>query len=466
MKFFFPNISLCDDGCKIEKIDLKNKTVNCECSFNEIPDNQNNSNFNFIKNVLIENLFGDVLDFFDTSNIAVFKCFKKGFKYFTKSYGSYITLSIIFITLIFSILFFIIGLKKLYIYIYQNTNNYLKFLDIVNEPPLKKKKNEKNKKEINLTTINNKNKKHRNEIHFKNNNINNLNILISYNKKCKNISSIRKDSSFQSSIRLKHNTTKINLEKNKNLSKFNSMINAENKQYKKYFNEYLSTPLEEMDYDDAIRKDNRKFSEYFLDNLKDKQIIINTFITYEPFKPRTIKIILFILYIFLYFVIIALFINDDFISKVYNLEKKENFFSFIPRSIDKFFYATFVSIIIEFIVDFFFVNEKKMKHIFLRKKDNNYNIKKEIIILVKLIKKRFLLFIISIYIIYIICLYYLICFNSIYPHIQIEWIKSSCFIFIIRQIVSIIQCLLETILRFISFKCKSEKLFKTSKLIK
>ena len=107
-----------------------------------------------------------------------------------------------------------------------------------------------------------------------------------------------------------------------------------------------------------------------------------------------------------------------------------------------------------------------MKHIFLREKDNNYNIKEEIIILVKLIKKRFLLFIISIYIIYIICLYYLICFNSIYPHIQIEWIKSSCFIFIIRQIVSIIQCLLETILRFISFKCKSEKLFKTSKLIK
>ena len=146
------------------------------------------------------------------------------------------------------------------------------------------------------------------------------------------------------------------------------MINAENKQYKKYFNEYLSTPLEEMDYDDAIRKDNRKFSEFFLDNLKDKQIIINTFITYEPFKPRTIKIILFILYIFLYFVIIALFINDDFISKVYNLEKKENFFSFIPRSIDKFFYATFVSIIIEFIVDFFFVNAKKNEIYFFKRK--------------------------------------------------------------------------------------------------
>ena len=46
-----------------------------------------------------------------------------------------------------------------------------------------------------------------------------------------------------------------------------------------------------------------------------------------------------------------------------------------------------------------------------------------------------------------------------------EWIKSSLFIFIIRQLLSIFQSILETTLRFISFKCESEKMYKISKLI-
>ena len=106
-----------------------------------------------------------------------------------------------------------------------------------------------------------------------------------------------------------------------------------------------------------------------------------------------------------------------------------------------------------------------MKGIFLREKDNKIILKNQIINLVELIKKKYISFIIFVFIIYIICLYYLICFYSIYPKIQVEWIKSSIFIFIIRQIVSILQCFLETILRFISFKCGSEKIYKISKLI-
>ena len=48
---------------------------------------------------------------------------------------------------------------------------------------------------------------------------------------------------------------------------------------------------------------------------------------------------------------------------------------------------------------------------------------------------------------------------------QIEWIKSSIFIIFIRQILSVIQCILETSLRIISFRYESEKVFKISKLI-
>ena len=46
-----------------------------------------------------------------------------------------------------------------------------------------------------------------------------------------------------------------------------------------------------------------------------------------------------------------------------------------------------------------------------------------------------------------------------------EWIKSSIIIIIIMQILSLLECLLETIIRFISFKCKSEKIYKLSLLL-
>ena len=220
-----------------------------------------------------------------------------------------------------------------------------------------------------------------------------------------------------------------------------------------------------MEFDDAIRKDKRKFFIYFSDKLKDEQIICNTFISYNPLKPRTIKIILFDLNILLYFVINAFFINDDYISEVYNLGKKDNFFSFVPRSLDRITYSTFINIIIGYVIDFFFVEEKKMKGIYLREKDNKFVIEEQIINLVKTIKINYISFTIFVFAIFIFCLYYLICFNSIYPKIQLEWIESSIFIFLIIQIISVFQCLLETILRFISFRFESEKIFKVSKLV-
>ena len=237
------------------------------------------------------------------------------------------------------------------------------------------------------------------------------------------------------------------------------------KNIKAYFEEYFEASVEEMEYDDAIRKDKRKLLTIFVENLKDKQIICNTFILYEPLKPRSIKIILFVLNILLYFVINALFINDDYISEVYNLEEEDNFFSFIPRSVDRIFYSTLINIIIGYVVDFFFVEERKMKKLYIREKDNRNIIEEKIVSFSKTIKISYISFTIFVIIIFLVCLYYLVCFNSIYPNMQIEWIKSSIFIFFIIQIISLLQCFLQSTLRYFSFRYESEKIFKVSKLI-
>ena len=84
--------------------------------------------------------------------------------------------------------------------------------------------------------------------------------------------------------------------------------------------------------------------------------------------------------------------------------------------------------------------------------------------LIREIKKRYVSFIIMTFIILVISLYYILCFNYVYPKTQIEWVKSSILIIFIIQLLSLLKCLYETIFRLLSFKCESEKLFKISKI--
>ena len=195
-------------------------------------------------------------------------------------------------------------------------------------------------------------------------------------------------------------------------------------------------------------------------------MIAFTFISSDPIKIRSMKIMLFILNIVLYFVVVGLFYNEDYINTLFNLDdKKEHFFSYITRSIDKFIYTTLVSIVIGYIIDCFFVEESKIKGIFRREKDNLVQLKIEIVDFINNVLNKYLSFIIMLFVLLLIAFYYLLCFNYVYPKTQIEWLKCSVTIFILMQILSILKCFLQASLRFLSFSCDSEKLFKISRLL-
>ena len=160
-----------------------------------------------------------------------------------------------------------------------------------------------------------------------------------------------------------------------------------------------------------------------------------------------------------------IFFSEVYISELYNTkEEDENFFSFLPRSIDRIIYATLVSVIIGYLVDCFFVEEKKIKGIFKRERENKEMIKQSIIELIKEIKKRYISFIILVFILLFCFLYYLLCFNYVYPKSQIEWIKSSIAIIIIIQVLSILKIFAGAVFRFLSFCCDNEYIFKFSKV--
>ena len=164
-------------------------------------------------------------------------------------------------------------------------------------------------------------------------------------------------------------------------------------------------------------------------------------------------------------VINGFFYGEDEISKIYHIEGDDPFFGFFTRSITRYLYTAIVGVIIRIIIDLFFVQEKKMKNIFNREKKNIVNLKVKITALSKEIVIRYISFIIFVLVLFLLLMFYLLCFNYVYPHTQGDWVKSSIFLIILIQILSILVALLQTSLRFLGFYYKSEKLFKLSKLL-
>ena len=449
IKYYYQNTNLCDGGCKQISFDLNTQTAKCDCQYNDIEKQESNNNELIKENEILDAVAGDVLEFINSSNIFIVKCYKYIFRYITNSFGAIISLILLCFNIIFTILFFLKEFPKLKIYIYNLTEKYILFLSNsnINFPPkrAKQNKNKMSAEEYNhniKTNIDNKM---------------NEKSLVSINSKDKNNTN-------DLIITFKSSKFKPNNKINDKISEENKSDLEKIKNNKQFFKEYLETSLDDLEFDDAIVKDQRKFCEYFCDNFKDKQTLANTFFASDPIKTRSIKIILFIFDIILNFVINALFISEDYISMLYHLEKQDSFFTFIPRSISRFIKTTIVGEVIGYITSFFFIEEAKIKSFFKREKDNKKALKENVIILIKEIKKRYLPFIIIVFVIIIISLFYLLCFNYVYPYTQMEWIKTSIMVIMLRQILSCLIILLEAILRFLSFKMKSEKMYKFSKV--
>ena len=212
-------------------------------------------------------------------------------------------------------------------------------------------------------------------------------------------------------------------------------------------------------------KDKRTFKEFFYDALDDKQLFINTFYVQDNFKPKSLKIIVLVLDLILYCFIIWLFYGDDIISEIYHVEGDDPFLGFVPRCLANYLYCAVVGGFINVIIDLFFVEEKRMKTIFIYEKRNIVNLTVQITKLSKGIAVRYISFVIFVIVVFILLMFYLLCFNYVFPHTKGDWVKSSIFLLIIIQILSTLVALLQICLRFLGFYFKNEKISKLSKAI-
>ena len=132
------------------------------------------------------------------------------------------------------------------------------------------------------------------------------------------------------------------------------------------------------------------------------------------------------------------------------------------RFLENLIYAALAGIITNYIIEFFFIEETKVKKIFKLNKDNILEFKIQINKIFKSIKRRYVFFIIISYLISLITLVHISCFNIVYNHTMVEWLIFSLIIILSMQIATFLICLIQTALRCIGLKCKSEKLYKLS----
>ena len=303
----------------------------CDCKFNDILNNE------LIKDNPLTESVGEIFGLIDSSNIQVFKCFKNIFTLFSRSIGGWISLALITSQIGLTLTFFLLQSSQTSKYIFNITKGFMKYFSsrIPSIPPKRRMINQnKSEKELKLKS----------EINSKIRKINNIKMDI-----------INTEKNYSDDLIINYNDT--------NRIKTSEAINIQTNDLeiydKNFFNEYMATSPEDMEFDDAVKKDKRKYCEHMRENLIEDQLITDAFVEEDPLKPRSIKIMIFILHLILYFVVNGLFFSESVVSELYNADdSEENFFSYLPRSIDKIIYTTLVGIDVNIIIGFFFVDEK------------------------------------------------------------------------------------------------------------
>ena len=466
---YYPNISLCETGCTYDEVNLTSFEVSCKCEYSDIMASTG------VGEKLMDDAFGEVFEMIENSNIVIFKCGKDVFvaKHFFKNSGSYIILGIMLVQGACVLVYYLKSYNPMLRYLYYLSEYQCSVIEMKNNNNNKGDKNKiKNKDNILSAKLQNKKNPPKKEENLGLKTPAADKLIIDEDEKIPkkldiNTNNNLIDSDNKLMKKKEEKNEKDNLKKNNKTTEKKPMYADKLKnEYDIEMEEYVKTDIDDLEFEDALKTDKRGFCEYFCDRFKEEQIIMDTFFNREALKPMTIKIIILLLNIDLYFVINGLFYSEDYISDLfYKPKNEEGFMDFFPRSLSRFFYCTLVGVIIGIIVDFVSFDEKKVKRLFKRETKNTLQIRYEISVMTKDIKRNYLILMIICGVIGLISLYYVNCFNNVYPNIAVEWIKSSICLMLIIQLLSVLLALLEALIRLLAFKLKSERIYKIKDLL-
>ena len=487
LKMFYINAFICDNNCAYIGTDYTTLTTTCMCNYSEANIYLINVNLdNFIK--MYEEKIIEIYTnlFFKLERYRVFfvSCFRDvfTFKYFIRNIGGFIILALILIQIICLILLaYSCFFSKLNEFIISVTNSYTNYLKKIR----RMKRDIQYKKNSIRSNINNDT----NDENYKSS-------LIENSKKqgTRNFKNVDGRDKLDNSLNSNDNTKKA-FETSELVSKrmngksnYNRRYNRRNNEildinnvdyFDKYyktnsFNEidmrdYLYTSPDEMSFNNSVKKDKRTFCTLLLNRIVKKQIIACTFFIIDETIPISLKIILMTLYIDIFFLSVAGLYTPSEISVkfiLYSADKKSYKRLVIIFALIRIAYCFLIATGVRFLMELFFANNKTIKKVLKREKDDEKVLRNEINKLIICIKIRYIFFIIIDLIIMIVSWYYICCFNNVYSYTKIEWLVISIIAIFGSQILLIVISFIETCFRFVAIKLKCEFFFYISEFFK
>ena len=217
--------------------------------------------------------------------------------------------------------------------------------------------------------------------------------------------------------------------------------------------------LNELDFDEALIYDHRGFWQLCWIEMKERQLIINTFFVKEKLKPFCIKLIVFIFSITFYFVINGFLYDTKYVSKKLKRTSKSVYFFFVD-SIKRIIYSSLVGALVNVVVGLLFKSDKNLRKAQNKYKENRILLNGEVVKIYKNMKITNFLFTIVNFIIMLGVWIYLFCFCGVYRNCQMDWVESAGIIIGVMQLFPIVISLLLALLRIIGLRFGIESCFR------
>ena len=424
--FIEGNKTICQDECDFA---LYNKSIgkaNCSCDVKETSNDINDMNID--KNKLEEKLKVD--NGKKISNLALTSCNVLSSKEnIEKNTGFYLLL----IIWIIFIIIFIIFVTRGYNLIKQ------KFEEVIYNKFDKESKKPKRKSILNNNIIN-KNKK------------NKISKAKSQpdepNKKSKKVKKGNKEIKRKSSTLFYTNPNSnklfnLNNQINNNINSIvNTTIDPEEIQAKYNIKPDTDYEFNWLVYEDAMKFDKRESCDYYGSLLKQKQLFIFTFCSFNDYNSGVVKKFILFLSFALHYTVNALFFNEATMHQIYIDQGQFNFSYQFPFIISSTIIST---LILRLMLQFLVLTDKDVLQVKLQAtKPMAINMKNEKL---KCIKIKFIIFFAINFILLGLFWYYLTSFNAIYQNAQVYLIENTFISFGFSLFYPFIINIIPTILR-------------------
>ena len=225
--------------------------------------------------------------------------------------------------------------------------------------------------------------------------------------------------------------------------------------------EYDDDELNDMPLDKAIKYDKRNIFQYYWNILFSSHIILNVFFVHKDYNLFTIKLGLLLMSFPINITMSIFFYTNENIKLTYikSMDDISSFWSNIANSV----YSSILSDLTLNILRFISLTHDSVRTLRQIADINSAESKAQCIL--KCIKIRIVLYYILSFIFLLVFGFYILSFCAIFENTQIELIKSTFSSWLMSLLYPFLMCLISSIVRTLSLKCKSKFLFLVEKII-